>query len=94
VADFGVARLESQRGDMTAETGTYRWMAPEVFCSLKIKLCVIYYQYFSKLPTASYISHAFTEHPFSLYIFYFWVLHFFCRWYTYVKLSNICSNYF
>jgi serine/threonine-protein kinase TNNI3K len=30
VADFGVARLESQNGDMTAETGTYRWMAPEV----------------------------------------------------------------
>lgn len=30
VADFGVARFESQHGDMTAETGTYRWMAPEV----------------------------------------------------------------
>jgi len=30
VADFGVARIESQHGDMTAETGTYRWMAPEV----------------------------------------------------------------
>ncbi|KAJ4786516.1 hypothetical protein LUZ62_037762 [Rhynchospora pubera] len=30
VADFGVARLGSQLGDMTAETGTYRWMAPEV----------------------------------------------------------------
>ncbi|XP_038987639.1 serine/threonine-protein kinase STY17-like isoform X5 [Phoenix dactylifera] len=30
VADFGVARFQSQEGDMTAETGTYRWMAPEV----------------------------------------------------------------
>ncbi|XP_004141017.2 serine/threonine-protein kinase STY8 isoform X1 [Cucumis sativus] len=29
VADFGVARYQSQ-GVMTAETGTYRWMAPEV----------------------------------------------------------------
>ncbi|KAJ7978664.1 putative Protein kinase [Quillaja saponaria] len=30
VADFGVARVKSQTGIMTAETGTYRWMAPEV----------------------------------------------------------------
>ncbi|XWS42198.1 hypothetical protein CRYUN_Cryun17cG0147600 [Craigia yunnanensis] len=30
VADFGVARVQSQSGVMTAETGTYRWMAPEV----------------------------------------------------------------
>ncbi|XP_020088654.1 serine/threonine-protein kinase STY8-like isoform X2 [Ananas comosus] len=30
VADFGVARFQSQKGIMTAETGTYRWMAPEV----------------------------------------------------------------
>ncbi|KAE9447412.1 hypothetical protein C3L33_20693, partial [Rhododendron williamsianum] len=30
VADFGVARVKSQTGVMTAETGTYRWMAPEV----------------------------------------------------------------
>ncbi|CAN6481609.1 unnamed protein product [Victoria cruziana] len=30
VADFGVARIQSQSGVMTAETGTYRWMAPEV----------------------------------------------------------------
>ncbi|KAE8674781.1 ACT-like protein tyrosine kinase family protein isoform 2 [Hibiscus syriacus] len=29
VADFGVARV-AQPGVMTAETGTYRWMAPEV----------------------------------------------------------------
>ena len=34
VADFGVARFQNQGGVMTAETGTYRWMAPEV--------CVIY----------------------------------------------------
>ncbi|GAB4848413.1 Serine/threonine-protein kinase sty17 [Ancistrocladus abbreviatus] len=30
VADFGVARVQAQTGEMTAETGTYRWMAPEV----------------------------------------------------------------
>ncbi|RWR84515.1 Protein kinase domain-containing protein [Cinnamomum micranthum f. kanehirae] len=30
VADFGVARVQIQSGVMTAETGTYRWMAPEV----------------------------------------------------------------
>ena len=31
VADFGVARrLSSHSESMTAETGTYRWMAPEV----------------------------------------------------------------
>ncbi|KAL9395159.1 hypothetical protein Peur_014444 [Populus x canadensis] len=30
VADFGVARVQDQTGVMTAETGTYRWMAPEV----------------------------------------------------------------
>ncbi|XP_065848247.1 serine/threonine-protein kinase STY8-like isoform X2 [Euphorbia lathyris] len=29
VADFGVARFQTQEGVMTAETGTYRWMAPE-----------------------------------------------------------------
>ncbi|PON49961.1 Mitogen-activated protein kinase kinase kinase [Parasponia andersonii] len=29
VADFGVARVQAQSGVMTAETGTYRWMAPE-----------------------------------------------------------------
>ena len=30
VADFGVARLMDTTSIMTAETGTYRWMAPEV----------------------------------------------------------------
>ncbi|XP_052203136.1 serine/threonine-protein kinase STY46-like [Diospyros lotus] len=30
VADFGVARVQTTSGVMTAETGTYRWMAPEV----------------------------------------------------------------
>ncbi|KAM1121961.1 hypothetical protein TB2_003459 [Malus domestica] len=30
VADFGVARVNSHSGVMTSETGTYRWMAPEV----------------------------------------------------------------
>lgn len=38
VADFGVARVQTQSGVMTAETGTYRWMAPEVriFCPFHI----------------------------------------------------------
>ncbi|KAF8022645.1 hypothetical protein BT93_F0227 [Corymbia citriodora subsp. variegata] len=30
ITDFGVARVQTQSGVMTAETGTYRWMAPEV----------------------------------------------------------------
>ncbi|OEL16095.1 Serine/threonine-protein kinase STY17 [Dichanthelium oligosanthes] len=30
VADFGLARSQDEGGAMTAETGTYRWMAPEV----------------------------------------------------------------
>jgi serine/threonine protein kinase len=30
IADFGVARVMDTQGVMTAETGTYRWMAPEV----------------------------------------------------------------
>ena len=30
IADFGVARVMDHAGIMTAETGTYRWMAPEV----------------------------------------------------------------
>ncbi|XP_022749675.1 serine/threonine-protein kinase STY46-like isoform X3 [Durio zibethinus] len=30
VADFGVAQFQNQGGVMTAETGTFRWMAPEV----------------------------------------------------------------
>ncbi|KAK9820247.1 hypothetical protein WJX72_007981 [[Myrmecia] bisecta] len=30
IADFGVARVLDTAGVMTAETGTYRWMAPEV----------------------------------------------------------------
>lgn len=30
IGDFGVARIMEQTGCMTAETGTYRWMAPEV----------------------------------------------------------------
>ena len=29
VADFGVARLRTDAGEMTNEVGTYRWMAPE-----------------------------------------------------------------
>ncbi|KAI3873453.1 hypothetical protein MKW98_008105, partial [Papaver atlanticum] len=30
VAEFGVARVQARSGAMTPETGTYRWMAPEV----------------------------------------------------------------
>ncbi|KAF5455708.1 hypothetical protein F2P56_025256 [Juglans regia] len=30
VSDFGVARMQDQSGVMTSETGTYRWMAPEL----------------------------------------------------------------
>ncbi|XP_039049150.1 serine/threonine-protein kinase STY46-like [Hibiscus syriacus] len=30
VSDFGVARVQAQPGVMTAETGIYHWMAPEV----------------------------------------------------------------
>lgn len=30
IADFGVARIEVQAEGMTPETGTYRWMAPEM----------------------------------------------------------------
>lgn len=30
IGDFGVARIIALGGCMTAETGTYRWMAPEV----------------------------------------------------------------
>jgi serine/threonine protein kinase len=36
IADFGVSRNPSQEGDMTAETGTYRWMAPEVCRFLRV----------------------------------------------------------
>jgi serine/threonine protein kinase len=41
VADFGVARVKSESGVMTAETGTYRWMAPEViFLDSQIFICL------------------------------------------------------
>jgi serine/threonine protein kinase len=30
IADFGLARYQAKGGKMTAETGSYRWMAPEV----------------------------------------------------------------
>ncbi len=41
VADFGVARVQAQSGVMTAETGTYRWMAPEVKCIVYFPLCFL-----------------------------------------------------
>jgi len=46
VADFGVARVKAQSGVMTAETGTYRWMAPEV-CFFIVTLVVECYQLLS-----------------------------------------------
>lgn len=36
LADFGLAREESLTEMMTAETGTYRWMAPEVLLSFDL----------------------------------------------------------
>lgn len=30
ISDFGIAKIRTDPGVMTAETGTYRWMAPEV----------------------------------------------------------------
>lgn len=42
LADFGLAREESLTEMMTAETGTYRWMAPEVSLRfLEIMLIVL-----------------------------------------------------
>lgn len=38
VADFGVARVKSETGVMTAETGTYRWMAPEVIFLFQVSI--------------------------------------------------------
>ena len=38
LADFGLAREESLTEMMTAETGTYRWMAPEVLLNLKTNI--------------------------------------------------------
>ena len=34
LADFGLAREESLTEMMTAETGTYRWMAPEIITNI------------------------------------------------------------
>lgn len=33
LADFGLARVVAET-EMTAEAGTYRWMAPEVYFTL------------------------------------------------------------
>lgn len=38
MADFGVARVQAETGVMTAETGTYRWMAPEVHLVLNMTM--------------------------------------------------------
>ncbi|XP_057423662.1 serine/threonine-protein kinase STY8-like isoform X2 [Lotus japonicus] len=44
VADFGVARFLTQGGVMTAETGTYRWMAPEYLTAIGFSHKVINHQ--------------------------------------------------
>ncbi|KAJ4869624.1 Protein kinase superfamily protein [Raphanus sativus] len=38
LADFGLAREESLTEMMTAETGTYRWMAPELYSTVTLRL--------------------------------------------------------
>mgnify|MGYP000589007668 FL=1 len=38
LVDFGLAREETLTEMMTAETGTYRWMAPEVLFALLFSL--------------------------------------------------------
>lgn len=46
IADFGVARVLVHSGVMTAETGTYRWMAPEVcylYPSVVLEIIVYYF---------------------------------------------------
>ncbi|KAE8696775.1 hypothetical protein F3Y22_tig00110646pilonHSYRG00047 [Hibiscus syriacus] len=45
VADFGVARVQAQPGVMTAETGTYRWMAPEFHPGLTYCLLLVPYDH-------------------------------------------------
>ncbi|MFS7912709.1 putative dual-specificity kinase TKL-Pl-4 family [Helianthus anomalus] len=37
LADFGLAREESLTKMMTAETGTYRWMAPELYSTVTLR---------------------------------------------------------
>ncbi|GAB4852288.1 hypothetical protein Ancab_016480 [Ancistrocladus abbreviatus] len=37
LADFGLARKESLTEMMTAETGTYRWMAPELYSTVTLR---------------------------------------------------------
>ena len=43
LADFGLAREESLTEMMTAETGTYRWMAPEVV----LVMITVFFLFFS-----------------------------------------------
>lgn len=45
IADFGVARVEAQNPrDMTGETGTLGYMAPEVILACVITLKIIFLQ--------------------------------------------------
>ncbi|KAL9666328.1 hypothetical protein QQ045_000656 [Rhodiola kirilowii] len=37
LADFGLAREETLTKMMTAETGTYHWMAPELYCTVTLR---------------------------------------------------------
>lgn len=45
LADFGLAREESLTEMMTAETGTYRWMAPEVLTHMHHAEIYIFFSY-------------------------------------------------
>lgn len=38
ITDFGLARFQHMGGVMTAETGTYRWMAPEVQITIYLQI--------------------------------------------------------
>lgn len=51
VADFGVARVQTESGVMTAETGTYRWMAPEV-----LLLCLVIFFWLSMVLTLDFLN--------------------------------------
>ena len=78
IADFGVARVLVQSGVMTAETGTYRWMAPEVCLSLFLVVHEIDGSCFSYpvdvLSSQKAITHPVTCIPFQWIIRYYLLL--------------------
>ncbi|XP_028076037.1 serine/threonine-protein kinase STY17-like [Camellia sinensis] len=54
VADFGVSRVQAQSGVMTAETGTYRWMAPESIVAAFLTLVIEHKPYDHKADIFSF----------------------------------------